>query len=136
MKPDRKQEAQRWLRQAEYQLASAQYLLSGGYYAMACFHSQQNVEVALKALRYLRGDRYVLGHAVTELFDNLVADYPELVPHRQQAIKLDRYYIPTRYPDAIPGGVPAEGYDAREAAEAVSVALDITLLAKRLIEGA
>ncbi len=105
MKPDRKQEAQRWLRQAEYQLASARYLLAGGYYAMVCFHSQQTVEVALKALGYLRGDRYVLGHAIIGLFDSLVANYPELSPLRQQAIKLDLYYTytPARYSDAIPG---------------------------------
>ncbi|MBI4201646.1 MAG: HEPN domain-containing protein [Chloroflexi bacterium] len=136
MKPDNKQEALRWVGQAEHQLASAQYLLAGGYYAMACFHSQQTAEVALKALGYLRGDRYVLGHAIIELFYGLIADYPEIASYQQQASKLDRYYIPTRYPDAIPGGIPAQTYDAPEAAEAVAVAAEITALVRRLVEGA
>ena len=135
MKPDKKQEAQRWLRQAEYELASARHLLAGEHFAIACFMSQQATEKALKALAYFRGDRYVLGHSLVELLSHLTGGYPDLAAFRQRAGKLDRYYLPTRYPDALPGGVPAEGYDASETRDAVAVATDIVALAHRLIEG-
>ena len=28
---------------------------------------------------------------------------------------LDRHYIPTRYPNRLPGGIPAEAFDAEKA---------------------
>ena len=35
---------------------------------------------------------------------------------RTEAAALDQYYIPTRYPNGLPGGIPAEAY-ARDDAE-------------------
>ena len=34
----------------------------------------------------------------------------------------DRYYIPTRYPNGLPGGVPAQSYQADEAQQALEMA--------------
>ena len=42
--------------------------------------------------------------------------------------KLDQYYIPTRYPNGLPGGVPSRYYDDPQEAE------DAMKLAKNLID--
>jgi len=41
-------------------------------------------------------------------------------------VKLDQYYIPTRYPNGLPGGVPSRFYtDAEEAQEAMELARSV-----------
>ena len=115
-------EAARWLAQAESDLAFAELGLREGFFAQACFVCQQTVEKALKALRYLGGARVVLGHSVVELLDSLVAEHADLAGLREGAQQLDQYYVPTRYPNGLPGGVPAEMFTRGQAEEAVSVA--------------
>jgi len=34
---------------------------------------------------------------------------------------LDRFYIPTRYPNGLPGGVPAHSYKKEDAIEAIRI---------------
>jgi len=42
------------------------------------------------------------------------------------AEKLDRYYIPTRYPNGLPGGIPSRVFDdPKEALDASNIARDI-----------
>lgn len=135
MKPDRKQEAQRWLRQAEGDLRASIVLMQDGLHSHSCFMAQQTAEKALKALAYFRGDRYVLGHAISELLEKLDGDYPDLRPFKERLAKLDQYYTPTRYPDALPGGVPLSLYDVTQASDATTVAGAMVSLARRLIEG-
>ena len=47
---------------------------------------------------------------------------------------LDSYYIPTRYPNGLPDGIPAEVYTREAAAQAVLLAEDVVGYVKRLIE--
>ncbi len=115
-------EAERWLVQAESDLAFAELGLREKFFAQTCFISQQAVEKALKALHYLGGARVVLGHSLVELLDPLIAGHPGLAELREGAQQLDQYYIPTRYPNGLPGGVPAEVFTRRQADEAVSLA--------------
>ena len=133
MKPDPKQEADRWLRQTQNDLAVVRMSVREGFYAHACFMSQQAAEKTLKALAYLKGDRFVPGHAVVGLLDEIISAYPELESVRNGAKRLDQYYVPTRYPDALPGGAPFEVYSQDQAEEAVSVAESIIQIAERLI---
>ena len=133
MKPERMKEAQRWLSQSENDLAGAQVLQREGFFALACFTSQQAAEKALKALHYLGGERHVLGHSVVELLAGLVQEYPDLRSMNEAASSLDQYYVPTRYPDALPGGAPFEVYRREQAEEAVSIAEGIIQVAERLI---
>ena len=59
------------------------------------------------------------------------ADFGEL----QSAYRrLDRYYITTRYPNGLPGLVPAEYFEEDEAREAVNWAERIVELARAKIE--
>jgi HEPN domain-containing protein len=44
--------------------------------------------------------------------------------------RLDQYYVPTRYPNGLPGGVPSRYYDdPEEAAEAAELARQVVELA-------
>lgn len=127
-------EGRRWLSQAKFDLEVAQWLLEGKFWWEACFKSQQIGEKALKAYLYAQGRRAVLGHALLELgracgeFD---ADFHELQPVYR---RLDRYYITTRYPNGLPGLVPAEYFEEDEAREAVNLAERIIELVKGKIE--
>jgi HEPN domain-containing protein len=122
MKPRPKVEAERWLAQARSELAFAQLGLREGFHAQACFHCQQSAEMALKALHYLGGARLVMGHSLVELLVPLVETYPTLGSLRGAAARLDQLYIPTRYPNGLPGGVPAEVFSQEQAAEAIGQA--------------
>jgi len=112
-------EARRWLAQAESDLAFAEVGVREGFYAQACFTCQQAGEKALKALHYLRGDRLVLGHSLLELLRGLQESHPALSELADAARQLDQYYIPTRYPNGLPGGIPAEAFTERQGTEAL-----------------
>jgi HEPN domain-containing protein len=122
-------EAVRWLRQAENDLEFADLAVREGFHAQACFTAQQAAEKALKAIAYYLGERVVLGHSLVELIARLEARVPELQSFRELAGVLDQYYVPTRYPNGLPGGVPFEAYGREQAAVAVGGA-------RRLLEAA
>lgn len=122
MKPQPRAEAERWLAQARSDLAFAQLGVREGFHAQACFHCQQAAEMALKALHYLGGARMVMGHSLVELLAPLTQTHPALGPLRGAAARLDQLYIPTRYPNGLPGGVPAEVFSKEQAAGAVAQA--------------
>ena len=93
-----------------------------GFPAQVCLVCQQAAEKALKALHYLGGARMVFGHSLVELLDDLARSAPALGRLREAAQQLDQYYIPTRYPNGLPGGIPADAFSTRQATEAVAVA--------------
>ena len=130
MKPDPTAEATRWILQAENDLAFAQLGLREGYYSQACFLSQQAAEKALKSVTYGRGDRFVIGHSLQELLNGLVGTYEGLESLREAACRLDQYYVATRYPDALPGGLPFETYSRGQAEEAIEMASEIVTSAR------
>ena len=112
-------EATRWLRQAENDLEFADLAVREGFHAQACFTAQQAAEKAVKAIAYHLGERAVLGHSLVELIARLEGRVPELHSFRELAGVLDQYYVPTRYPNGLPGGVPFEAYGREQAAVAV-----------------
>jgi HEPN domain-containing protein len=94
---------------------------------------QQTGEKALKALCYLRGNRVVLGHSLVELLATLAVADAVGSELREGAQQLDQYYVPTRYPNGLPGGVPAEVFTRRQAEEAVAIARRIVAFARGAI---
>jgi len=128
---DSRAEARRWLRQAENDLAFGELALREGFYAQACFVAQQTSEKALKAVAYAQGERVVLGHSIVELCQRLAAAVSELGKLREQAGLLDQYYVATRYPNGLPGGVPFEAFGERQAREAMEAARAFVGVAKR-----
>jgi len=127
-KTEAEQEGRRWLEQAQADLEAAKWNEQGGYHSVACFLAQQTAEVALKAFLYFQGKRRVFGHSVAELGDacaSLDQDFKSLA---DDGVKLDRYYIPTRYPNGLPGGIPAKTYNTDEARAALQMAETIVSL--------
>lgn len=107
-------EAERWLRQAEYDWQAAQMNHDNGFHAWACFLSQQSAEKALKAFLYDLGEGPVIGHSAYKLTQSCAAHDPRFATLLKAARQLDQYYIPTRYPNGLPGGIPHEVYDTSD----------------------
>ena len=128
-------EAERWLRQAESDLAFAALGAREGFPAQACFTSQQAAEKALKAIHYLSGARFVPGHSLVELLERAAVQREGLLHLRDSARQLDQYYIPTRYPNGLPGGIPAEVFTDAQAGDAVSRAHAFIEAARTLLSG-
>lgn len=84
--------------------------------------AQQVTEKTLKALAYYRGDEDVRGHTLIALLSSIEASYPELSGFHEIAETLEAYYIPTRYPDALPTGAPFEVYLYEDAEDALQSA--------------
>lgn len=124
-------DAERWYRTAEDDLEFARVALRTGFYHKACFHAQQSGEMAIKAVAYGLGERVVLGHSIAELVKQYADRVPGLGELSADASLLDQYYIPTRYPNGLPGGVPSESYSEAQATSAIGVAERILRFASR-----
>ncbi len=122
MRLDAEKEYRRWLKQAELDLDDARFNAEGGRYSLACFLSQQAAEKALKAYLYLKGNQLVWGHSVAELADDASATDTSFAALKEKGSFLDRFYIPTRYPNGLPGGIPSESFNERDAEEAMQAA--------------
>lgn len=120
-----REEAARWLAQAREDLRWAKDLAERGGYHIACFLAQQVGEKALKALRHAQGEEIVLGHSVERLCRAAAAGAPELDEHVRRWAILDSYYIPTRYPNGLPDGIPAHVYTSDAARDAVRLADEV-----------
>lgn len=122
---DPKAEGQRWLEQAQHDLSAARTIYASQLWWVACFQAQQAAEKAVKAFLYFSGERIVLGHSVVELVSKAGKLEPEFNKLKSAAASLDRFYIPTRYPNSLPGGIPAEAYTEDDAKRAVELAADV-----------
>jgi HEPN domain-containing protein len=116
MREDPKGEAIRWLTQAQEELRDASYLMKAGRYYLSLFLYQQSAEKALKAFIYLREEEPIFPHSVAILLKLATSIDPDFAPLKN-AKRLDDYYIPTRYPNGLPGEIPAEYYDDPDEAE-------------------
>jgi HEPN domain-containing protein len=119
---------ERWLARAEDDLSFAQLGLREKYYSQVCFLSQQVVEKAFKAFLLAKGRTYPRLHKVIELANLCFELRSELDPLKIDLKLLDEFYIPTRYPDAVPGGLPTglpEFADAQAALAAASKILEL-----------
>lgn len=131
---DPRAEAERWLRQAENDLAFARRGLAEGFFAQACFLCQQAGEKAVKAVHYRTGERLVFGHSVFQLMKPLADRIPGAESLLDAAGLLDQYYIPTRYPNGLPDGAPFEVYTKAQAEEAVRIATALPDFATKRLE--
>uniref|UniRef100_A0A7J3X7F5 HEPN domain-containing protein n=1 Tax=Thermofilum pendens TaxID=2269 RepID=A0A7J3X7F5_THEPE len=124
-----------WLEEALDDLEAARKLFEHGMWSKVCFFSHQAAEKALKALCIKKLGRYVHTHSVARLLEELggVVNLPLELAER--AGRLDRHYIPTRYPNAWPELPPHKHYSRRDAEEALSTAAEVVELARREAEG-
>ncbi|MGH7803824.1 MAG: HEPN domain-containing protein [Candidatus Binatia bacterium] len=122
-----------WFRQAEADLAHARHALDDGDHEWACFAAQQAAEKAAKAAHAAAGQE-AWGHVVTELLDALRPHRPEIDEALlDRARALDKLYIPTRYPNGLAAGAPADFYTRGEAERAIGDAEAVLAVCRRML---
>lgn len=131
-----KQEAERWLKQAKYNLLVAENNLNAGFFSASCFMSEQAAQAALKAYLIFKTGRYVVWmHSIQKLAEKGVEFDDEFKKFIEYGRILDRYYIPTRYPDALaPPSVPYEVYTKEDASNALALSKEILNKVKNVVE--
>lgn len=128
-------EAERWLQTANEDLRAAQALRQEGLYAHACFIAQQCAEKALKAMWYAAGEE-PWGHSIQKL----VMQFPdpqaitELQAWTARAAVLDKFYIPTRYPNGLPDLTPGQSYFLHDADQAIEYATLFLQVSREFVE--
>jgi len=123
-------EASRWLSQAQADLRAAENSLKSASFEWACFQAQQAGEKALKAIWQFSAYE-PWGHSLTRLVEEFPdeAVRADLMFFLSQAKRLDKLYIPTRYPNGLPDSIPAEVFTLEEAQEAINMAKQLLDLA-------
>ncbi|MEM2203834.1 MAG: HEPN domain-containing protein [Sulfolobales archaeon] len=115
----------RWVKSALRTLESARVDHAHGFYSWACFKSHQAAKKALKALLWGLGSPRI-GHSLPALLSELGSLLGELPGDiREYCIRLNKYYIPTRYPDVWSEGIPEDQYSEKESLEAIAMAEEI-----------
>jgi HEPN domain-containing protein len=107
-----------WLRQAQEDLKWGKDTLGSGYFPQACFIAQQVAEKSLKALVFHRKFAGINSHSIVKIAAALDINGEILNAGK----RLDQYYISTRYPDAMPDGIPSEFITGEQAREAIQLA--------------
>ena len=125
MRRDAQAEGRRWLDQAVRDLDDARFNAAGKRFNVACFLCQQAAEKAVKGYLYAKGAESVWGHGVAELCDDAAQLDASFHVLRRRAGGLDKYYIPTRYPNGLPSGLPADAFSADDACLAIGLAEEL-----------
>jgi len=127
-------EFERWFNQAVHTYDSAKRDHEDTDFDWACFKCQQAAEFALKA--FLRGvGKLGIGHSLMKLTKEIEALDIDVDEIRKCALTLEKFYIPTRYPDVYAEGSPYEFYDAEEAEKALDCCLTIIEFVKERYHG-
>lgn len=115
-------ESLKWVDFAREDLIMAGLALEAKLFNQTCFHAQQCCEKCLKALSHEHIGTPPKTHKLADLLTILSAFVPSELADRIRL--LDRFYIPTRYPDALPGSL-AEGLpNQADAVQAKEIASD------------
>jgi len=121
----RAQAIQQWLDRAAEDLAVARLVLSEAHFSHACFLAQQCVEKSLNAFLLARKNNYPRAHKLVDLIAQCIAIDPGFSRFRDSCIVIDQYYVPTRYPNGVPGSSAESLPGRQEAEEAVAYAESI-----------
>jgi len=119
-----------WWRQAQRDLRHAVHALEDEDFEWSCFAAQQAAEKAVKAL-YQQLHMEAWGHVVHRLLEELPEDVRPGRALVDRGRRLDRLYIPTRYPNGFDSGAPYEFFTAADASEAISDAEAVLELCAR-----
>jgi HEPN domain-containing protein len=127
MSGPRRDEARRWFQQARYDLRAARWNVEGDFHSTACFLAQQAAEKALKSLHYYLGSGRpsLLTHSLVEMVRDGSKQVPELATLQEIARQLDLHYVPSRYPNGLPGGYPHRFYGTEMSAHAIQAASNV-----------
>ena len=123
---------QAWIRQAESDLAMADFARSGGFFAQACYGCSQAAEKALKGLLMALGQEPPRSHSLERLVDALAEVGLPVEPLRSLQLKaLSRMSTATRYPDG--DEAPADLFDARDCEQALGIAREVLAWVNRAL---
>lgn len=128
-------EAERWLRQSEYDLKAAEWCQQGGFFAAATFWAQQSAAKSLRAFLFLNREDARETRSVVDLLDRALVYEESFKDFISSSRRLDLYYKTSRFPDALPGGVPAEVISEKDSVEAVRQAADIIEIIEKKRKG-
>ena len=116
---------QQWLDFASEDLAVAQLAFKEKHFSHTCFLSQQAIEKALKAFLIAKVNQYPRIHNLTDLLTQCTAVEATFTQFIPECATVDQYYIPTRYPTGIPGGLASTPPTTHHATTAVDAATRI-----------
>jgi len=123
-----------WWQQSMRDFTHAEHALADADYEWAAFAAQQSAEKALKALiMSIGGEPW--GHSVTSLAEALPQNLPMAVETVEAANRLDKHYIPARYPNGFAEGYPGKLYTRGEAEGAIQDARKIIEFSRRHLPG-
>jgi HEPN domain-containing protein len=109
-------------------------MLRQSFWPEVCFHAEQTAQLALKAYLFLEGRRFVNVHSIRSLAEECSKYDATFTAIIDYGIVLDRYYLTTRYPDALPPpAIPSESFTEREAHQALDYATEMVELARARI---
>lgn len=114
-----------WLYFAGLDLKAANAALRENIASIACFHSHQTAEKAIKALVLKQSGSVPKMHHLGELLSKAALASPGLKKLEDKVRFLNQFYVPTRYPDTLPGSLP-EGLPSEETAQrAIELAQEV-----------
>lgn len=127
-------EAARWIGEALWDLDTARILHRERRFNAAAFYAHQAAEKACKALLYYVHEA-PWGHSVRELLMRYFARLGEGPPEDVMACarELDRHYVPSRYPNALPSGTPHEAYDEEASRRALEASERVVGFVRRVV---
>lgn len=114
-----------WFEFAKQDLKISEMALNKKFYNQTCFHCQQAVEKFLKGYLIAKNKEVPKIHFLDELLSLCVQTDKDFEKLRAHCSKLDDYYIPMRYPDALPGILPEGLPNKKDALEAISFAKEV-----------
>jgi HEPN domain-containing protein len=130
------EEAVRWFATGQGDLEVAEILKKNHKHAHACFNAQQAVEKAINGVWYFF-DADPWGHSILKLIQELeevdAGAFSVLNEYIDEARKLDRLYIPTRYPNGLPDITPDLAYGEDDSRFSIAAAKKILKEVKTLI---
>lgn len=94
--------SQPWLDKADADLGLGRVALAAGYIEHTCFLMQQCMEKALKGYLLDKTGAYPRTHTLIQLLAECIRLDATFASFRADCLIVDRYYIPTRYPDSTP----------------------------------
>lgn len=113
--------AEVWLQFAAEDIAFGKAGLRDGFHAHVCFLSQQAIEKTLKALLVAQDILYPKSHDLLGLY-RLIGKPSWLKEYETDLVQINLYYVPIRYPDALPGSLPDRQPGQDDAKRALDVA--------------
>lgn len=124
---------QRWLGKAAEDLVVARLVLHEEHTAHACFLSQQCIEKSLKAYLVAKTGDHPRVHKLVDLLDKCIAMESGFAQFLNDCTRVDQYYIPTRYPDGVPGSLPEGMPNTTQATQAITSAEQILRFVTELL---